>query len=243
MAFPIIALPSVWDIPVAAGVPALLGQSVGNGLSASVSNLLGQTVASIQVQNAAARWGLFNSAGFPVLTAAHVMGIEYESGCQISDAPTENGGFVSYNKVKVPFSSRIIMVCDGSEMGFEGWDETFKSVLSSLTGDSQLTVRKGFFDTLETIVADTNLYTIVTPERSYMNANIVGYRFRRTNEGGITMAVAEIALQEVRQTATLGYSQTTKEPAGAETVQIGNVQAQSLTPDVAKAFQSVTLGG
>jgi len=239
MAFPTIPLPSVWDLPVAAGVPALLGQSTGAGLSASVSTLAGQEISALLVESAAEQWGIFNSSGNRVLTAAHVMGVEYESQYQVSDAPLEDGGFTSYGKVRVPFSSRILMVCDGSEIGFGGLTQSFQSVLSGITGSGPLAVRKDFLSTLDTIVADTNLYTIVTPERSYVNANIVGYRFRRSAEGGITMPAAEIALQEIRRTATTAYH-STRTAAGAGAIQAGTVQPTTATTSVNDAMAGMS---
>lgn len=227
MAFPTIPLPSVWDIPVAAGVPALLGQSIGAGVSASASTLLGQAVSNIQTGLAAQEWGVFSGAD-SVLTAAHVCGIEHEQRYQVSTAPTENGGFVSYNKVKFPHLTRILMVCDGSESG-NIFSLGFKQVLGSIRGSAPLAVRKSFFDTLESLVADTNLYDIHMPERFFQNANIVAYRFRRDEREGVTMPVVEIELQEVRNTAVNAYSDPLTRAVSASTaVQAGEVQVQKL---------------
>lgn len=250
MAFPIIPLPDVWDVPVMVGVPALLGQSIGNGVTASISNLLGQEVTNIQIANAFKDWGIFRS-NEAVLTAAHVLGVEYEMRYQISTAPTEDGNFTSYNKAKFPYLSRILMVCDGSESGsaitggFEnGLTAGFKQILGSITGAAPLQVRKSFFDTLEQIVADTNLYDIHMPERSYTNANIVGYRFRRTERDGVTMPVVEIELQEVRTTATQGYRNTQARTVSAsDPVQAGQVQIQKLpsgAPDLVGLMSGIS---
>ncbi|RUT26835.1 hypothetical protein C0V97_03920 [Asaia sp. W19] len=242
MAFPVIPLPSVWDVPVMAGVPALLGQSIGNGVSASVSNLLGQEVANWQITSAAAQWGVFLN-GTQILTSAHVLGIEHEVAYQVPSGPTENGGFVSYNKVKMPYVSRILLVCDGSESGTT-ISAGLTQVLGAITGSGPAFVRKSFFDTLEQIVADTNLYEIHIPERSYMSANIVGYRFRRTEREGITMPVAEIMLQEIRSGATQGYKNTSAQSVSAAVpVQSGQVQLQSLpsgAPDLAGIMDRIS---
>jgi len=250
MAFPTIPLPDVWDVPIMAGVPALLGQSIGNGVSASVSNLLGQEIANIQISEAFKDWGIFRN-NKAVLTAAHVLGIEHEVAYQVPNGPIESGGFVSYNKVKMPYVSRILLVCDGSESGttisggFEnGLKAGFKQILGSITGAAPLQVRKSFFDTLEQIVADTNLYEIHMPERSYLSANIVGYRFRRTEREGITMPVAEIMLQEIRSSATQGYKNTSAQTVSAAVpVQSGQVQLQSLpsgAPDLAGIMDRIS---
>lgn len=240
MPFPTIPLPSVWDIPVAAGVPALLGQSIGAGVSASASTLLGKAVSTWLNNAASTQWGVY-SGGTQILTAAHVCGIEHEQRYQISTAPTENGGFVSYNKAKFPHLTRILMVCDGSESG-SLFSIGFKQVLGSITGSAPLAVRKSFFDTLESLVADTKLYDIHMPERFYMNANVVAYRFRRDERNGVTMPVVEIELQEVRNTAVNTYSTTeTKTPSASTPVQAGQVQIQKL-PSGAPDLTGITGG-
>lgn len=241
MAFPTIPLPSVWDLPVAVGVPALLGQSIGGGVSASASVILGQTISNIQIGYAAQHWGIF-SGNERILTAAHVCGIEHERRYQNSTAPTENGGFVSYNKVKYPHLTRFLMVCDGSESGSTASPD-FRQVLGSITGAAPLSVRKSFFDTLESLVADTNLYDIYMPERSYSNANIVGFRFRRDEREGVTMPVVEIELQEVRNSAVNAYADPqTRSPSASEPVQAGQVQIQSL-PNGMPDYVGLLTGG
>lgn len=242
MPFPTIPLPSVWDIPVAAGVPALLGQSIGAGVSASASTLLGKAVSNIQTGLAAQEWGIFSGAD-SVLTAAHVCGIEHEQRYQISTAPTENGGFVSYNKAKFPHLTRILMVCDGSESG-SLFSIGFKQVLGSIRGSQPLAVRKSFFDTLESLVADTKLYNIHMPERFYMNANVVAYRFRRDERNGVTMPVVEIELQEVRNTAVNAYSDPLTRAVSASTaVQAGEVQVQKLPSGAPDLTGGLLTGG
>lgn len=242
MAFPTIPLPSVWDIPVAAGVPALLGQSIGAGVSASASTLLGQAVSSWLTGLASTQWGIYKGTT-QILTAAHVCGIEHEQRYQISTAPTENGGFVSYNKVKLPHLTRILMVCDGSETG-SILSGGLKQVLGSITGSAPLTVRKSFFDTLESLVTDRNLYDIHMPEKAYWNANIVAYRFRRDEREGVTMPVVEIELQEVRNTAVTSYANnSSRSVSAAIPVQSGRVDIQQLPSGAPDLTGGLLTGG
>lgn len=228
MSLPTIELPAVWDLPVVAGVPAVLGPISGTGLTASLSSIVGSEIDALLVEQAQAHWGIFTSANKRVLTAGSVVSLDYEAAYQICDAPIEDGAFVSYNKVKVPYTSRIMMVCDGTELGLSSLSATIKDIVGTVTGSSGATIRKDFLATLETICGDLNFYTIVTPEKSYARANIAGYRFRRSVEGGITMPVVEIALQEVRSGATTAYA-TTAQPEGQAAVQQGTVQASEIT--------------
>lgn len=238
MAFENVTMPSIWDIPVAVGVPALLGQSIGAGVDASASTALAGVFQSWTINQSAKKWGIFNSSNRNVLSAAHVHGIEYESSYAVSDAPLEDGGFTSYNKVKAPYNARVTLVCDGSETGSSGILSSLTSLISGLTGSSGTAVRQDFLSTLESVVADTNLYHVVTPERTYINANIVGYRWRRTSENGLTMLVAEVALQEIRKTAALTFT-STAQPQGASTIQGGTVQGATPSTAVQAAVAGV----
>lgn len=226
MSFTPIPLPSVWDVPVAAGVSGILGQSVSGGISSSVSTALGGVVQNWTTSQAATKWGIYDSTNTSIATAAHVLSVDYEVGYAVPNAPLTDGSFASYNKVKRPYNARVTLVCDGKESG----NNSISSMIKSLVGDgvsSDLHVRSDFLNALDRVVQDTNLYSVYTPEKTYLNANIVAYRFRRDVRQGVTMIVVEIMLQEIRTTGTLWYS-TTRESPGAQLVQNGTVQAQAL---------------
>lgn len=242
MALDSVSLPSIWDVPVAVGVPALLGQSIGSGVSATLSSALVGTYEKWLVNSQAKTWGIFDSSNSQILTAAHVMGIDYSLAYAISDAPLEDGAFTSYNKVRAPFQASVSMVCDGTESGTSSILSSIESLVGVSDGTSSgISVRGSFIKTLETIVADTNIYSVVTPEFTFVNANIVGYRFRRQSSSGVTMIICEIALQEVRKTASLYYS-TTQMPQGATAVQNGTVQTTTPTTAVSTAAASTRDG-
>lgn len=217
-----VPLPSAWDVPVATGVPTVAARVI-EGAEAVVSVTAGTLLEDYLVSDAASHWGIFDSAGNRVLTAARVMSLDGQSSYQISDAPMEEGAFASYNKVTAPRAYRVLMVCDGSEAGSGGISDLI-SMYSIGTGD--IYVRKNFLDTLEVLEQDTNLYSVTTPEKVYRNVNIVGSRWSRSSRGGITMPAVEIMLQEVRLTATSSISNA-HEPQGQATQTNGTVQASS----------------
>ncbi|GAB6854465.1 hypothetical protein [Asaia astilbis] len=250
MAFPTVPLPDVWDLPVVSGVPAVLGQSVGNAVSAAASDLLGQAVANIQISAAFKHWGIFDGAD-PVLTAGRVVELGHGAQYQVPTGPAEKGNFVSYNKVKAPGLTTVVMICDGSESGLallEGFSggitSGFQKVLGSITGAGPLQVRKSFFTTLEQVAGDTKLYDVHMPEYTYTNVNIVGYQFRRSEVDGLTMPVVEVQLQEIRNSATLSYRDTaSKSPGASPVVESGQVQIQQLpngAPDLAGIMDGIT---
>ncbi|WP_215762325.1 phage baseplate protein [Acetobacter sp. P1H12_c] len=224
-----VTLPSVWDIPVAAGVPALLGQSVTTGIRAAASVSLGTVLDDLMISQAAGQWGIFTSAGTCVLSAARVMSVSAESSSPIATAPLEDGAFLSYSKVQTPRQHRVLMVCDGSETGLSGTEASLFSGmdLTRLAGVEALYVRKTFFNTLAALEADLSLYAVITPERKYSNVSITGHRWVRDARHGITMPMVEITLQEVRLTGTQTFTQT-QTPQGSRTICTGLVSARSL---------------
>lgn len=223
-----VSLPSVWDIPVAAGVPALLGQSPATGVRAAASVSLGTVLDDLMISQAAGQWGIFNATGTCVLSAARVLSVSAESSSPIATAPLEEGAFLSYSKVQNPRQHRVLMVCDGSETGLSDMGVSLFSGadLTRLAGADALYVRKAFFTTLAALEADLSLYAVVTPERKYRNVSITGHRWVREARRGITMPVVEITLQEVRLTGTQGFTQT-QTPQGSRTVCSGLVSARS----------------
>lgn len=223
-----VTLPSVWTVPVAAGVPLLLGQSVTHGVQAAASVSIGTVLDDLLISQAAGQWGIFNSAGQSVLSAARVLSVAGESEHHIATAPLEDGSFLSYSKVATPRTHRVLMVCDGSETGVasQALSAFLPQAASSLAGAEGLYVRKAFFVTLAALEADLSLYSVITPERKYENVNITGHRWLRDARHGITMPVVEITLQEVRVSATQSFT-TTQQPQGQRMLCGGVVPSQS----------------
>ncbi|MBV1834636.1 hypothetical protein [Novacetimonas pomaceti] len=220
-----VVLPALWDIPVAAGVPALLGQSASAGASAVASTTLGTVLEDYAIAAAASQWGLYDASGNRVLTCAHVRALDFESMSQISDAPQLNGAFVSYDKVRMPRRLMVEMVCDGSDAEGAGLLALPTQVIGSLSGGTAQASRAAFLATLEAMVDDVGLYAVVTPEITCPSVNVIGHRYRReSRDGGVSMLVAQVMVQEVRVAATQQYA-TTRQPQGAASMSLGTVQA------------------
>lgn len=153
-------------------------------------------------------WGIFAQDGTPLLaveamTVDSVAEVDYERGYEVSDYPIEQGGFESYNKVQNPFESQI----------------TF---LSNQT-------RQQLLNVLEPLTQSLQLVTIVMPEISYPQpgsaspgANIVRYKFRRTNRNA-TLIPVDVWCREIRFTASsLTSSSTSAQSAGQSQTTGGN---------------------
>ncbi|MCP1241773.1 hypothetical protein GOB86_10850 [Acetobacter lambici] len=221
-----ISLPAVWDVPVAAGVPVLLGQSVGAGVSASASTTVATMLDSAILAQAERQWGIFTPDNRPVLTSGHVRALGVQSQCRIASAPQEDGSFLSYNKVRMPGLYEVEMLCDGSSMEL-GSASVLGDLLSTfgmpgLSGALQ--TRALFVAALDALVADLGLYHIVMPEAVYTNVNVTGYRIRREVRLGVSMLLAELSVQEVRLGATTTQAGTAT-PQGQVVRNGGHVQA------------------
>lgn len=147
-------------------------------------------------------WGIFDQNGSPVILADSVVALECKQDWMISSAPVEMGGFKTYNKVTTPFDLKITI--NKSGMGAD---------------------RAAFISAIETVCADVNLYSIVTPEKTYLNINFCHYDYRRTAINGNGLLGADMWAQEIRQTAGSMFSlQTPASPDGASPVNGGAVQ-------------------
>lgn len=105
-------------------------------------------------------WGVFLKSKL-VLQPDSIVDFDNRNEWRVSDFPVQAGAFASYNKVTVPFEISVKMTKGGTQAQ-----------------------RSAFLDQLDTIAGDLNLYTILTPERSYLNVNITRYELARRGVGG-----------------------------------------------------------
>ncbi len=159
------------------GAPLLQNPLVGATLS-----LLPSTVASI-FNGLVTQWGVFDSSGNLAITPDTFFGVDAIVPNTLSDAPLEAGSFTTYNKVKVPNRISVRMAAGGS-----------------------VTNRSNFLATLDQMVADTNLYTIVTPEKTWANMNCTTYDLRREASRGAGLVMVNCLFEEVRAIQTMSYS-------------------------------------
>lgn len=189
------------DVPFGIGVPAVLrlpGAALPLPVAALVADVLGVFSAFLAPQ-----WGLFSSdTGGAVLVADSVISVDYRSESRISDYPVEQGGFMSYDKVALPYDARIRFVVDS------------------------LITRSTFLQDVDDLRNSLDLFTVVTPDAIYDNANVVHCDYRReTRNGGASMIVVDVWLEEVRQTGTTQFAKNTAQsPGGATRSDGGTVQ-------------------
>jgi hypothetical protein len=119
------------------------------------------------------------------------LSIDYNNESNVPMFPIEQGAFGSYNKVATPYTATV-RIAKGGKVGILGSDADLK----------------GFLANLETIQGDTNLYSIVTPDATYLNANLRGFTYKREMNNGAAMILATLnfvqimTAQKVTSTAT-----------------------------------------
>jgi hypothetical protein len=118
-------------------------------------------------------WGIYvNDQPAIVCDGAVTTDIHLEA--SISNAPQEGGKLLSYNKVKQPFSTHIMLLKGGD-----------------------IIERDKFISDLIRLKNDLQLLSVVTPDQVYSNCNIVSVSIARNPDRGYLLVAADIGLQEV----------------------------------------------
>lgn len=154
------------------------------------------------------QWDITTSDGGPLLTFTTYLGCEYSSEAKSPDQPVEEGGFFSYNKLNTPYTVNVAL---------------------AVSGDIQKL--QNFLDVLEKLHTGTDLVNVVTPEKTYTSASIVGLNYSRKREDGLGMLTVELKLKEVRQVST---AYTTIQRKSAQHVNRGKQQGKEPSTSAAR---------
>lgn len=204
------------NVPDAPGVPQIPRSSLFPPVAqAGLSTIQAIIYRAFQVSS---QWGIYNKNGKALGDPAQFTGriggaietiglgstlstnaVDYAKDTRVSDFPIERGSFASYNKVETP-ANPIVTLC-----------------LSGGAGD-----RRAFIDEIDKASKSTDLYSVVTPEVTYINYAIERYNYQRRSSRGATLLLIEITLKEIREISTQ-YTQSIKTP-------INNPKNASATP-------------
>lgn len=219
---PLIPFPNIPNVP---GVPAIpRSPNFPPALRASLGVLQGLLWRVLQVQT---RWGIFDSKGRPLGDPSKLSGlvsnaldaagigstlstgsVEYSKETRVSDFPIEQGSFASYNKVETAASPAVTLCLTGSESN-----------------------RRSFLEAIDAACKSTDLYSVVTPEVTYINYSVERYNYQRRSSKGATLLIVEINLKEIRQVSALygmanpGGIDAPKDPGATPQSDSGKVQA------------------
>ena len=223
---PLIPFPNVPKVP---GVPSLPRSAK---FPAAARMVLGLTQGLLwRLFQVDTRWGIFDSKGKALGDPAKFTGfvgslldsaglgstlstggVDYSKETRVSDFPLERGSFASYNKVEQPASPTVTLCLTGSEKN-----------------------RRTFLEAIVKACKSTDLYSVVTPEVTYVNYSVERYSYSRRSSKGATLLIVDIALREIRQVSAQ-YTQSNKgqvdQPKEASaTPQADNGKVQPKTPE------------
>lgn len=198
---------------MADGIPALLNQvaSVSNPVSLVFSDVKG-----VLGLFAGPQWGIFNQDGSIALQPDSIISLDFKREWSIPNYPVEQGAFETYNKVALPSDTNIRMTKGGTDIE-----------------------RQNFLIQVSALAGSLTLYNVAMPEGTLiLNVNIIRFDFRRTSTNGVGLLTVDVALREIRVTATAAFSSTAA-PSGANPANDGSVQPQvPTTSQSAAASQS-----
>jgi len=218
MAMPIIPKSLFPNVPNLPGVPQL---NRANNVINTVMLVARGIAAIIGTGSTQFQWGIYNAANQLAVTPDNIINFDNRNEWDTSDFPVEEGSFASYNKVTLPFENSVRLTKGGS-----------------------LSDRQAMLDQISTIAGDTNLYTIVTPEKSYQNCNILRYEVtRRAQSGAYYLQEVDIYFRQILQVNAQYSTATTstanaQNPAALPTVNQGNVQPQSQVAPLVATYAS-----
>lgn len=221
MPLPILPIPPFPSVPLLPGVPLLARAS---GVGTQVSRVILFTADAINLVKSflPTTWGLYDEEGIPLLIGDNMAAVDFKRDARMADYPIERGGFSSYNKVQTPFDARATFTIGGSDAR-----------------------RALFLTTLDKLVKELTIVSLVTPEVTYASANVVHYDYRRTSKNGASLLTVEVWIMEVRLTAGASFTDAAatdqagapapQTPSGASPASAGTVQATPLSPVQATA--------
>lgn len=183
------------------GIPPLQTNPAG-----VITAVAGPTLSNALDSLKPSKWGFFDSTGkTAVLTPDSVLSFDYRESRNVAHYPLEDGGFESYNKVIEPAEADFKVIKTGTEKA-----------------------KDDFLNTVKSMVADTNKYTLMTPNATYKNFNLTNYGYRRAVKDGAYILIVSLHFVEVlsaKVTKNTPAQSTTATPSATGT---GSASSQSI---------------
>lgn len=209
------------DVPNVLGVPALRRELTAEQTRRLIiSRILSRILLSRFTR--AGVWGLYDKDG-KVSRADSVFSLDFKGASKISEVPLQNGSFAAYNKVQLPNFQLLRLVKTGNDLE-----------------------RNQFLTEIDNAKKSTDLYYIVTPERTYFNISIEDYAYKRTAQDGVSMLIVDITLKQIRQVRPAFSTvklESAKSPTAVSPKASGVVQLQPVPPAKQQSILTSILGG
>jgi hypothetical protein len=162
----------------------------------------------------------------PVVVPDSFLELTYRNEYDVSDFPVQDGAFASYNKVANPFETTVRLSKGGS-----------------------VNARKKFLESIEAIIGTLDLYDVVTPERSYLNVNLIRFELSRRGAGGAYFfSEVDLSFREIRQvssvyTTTAVVTQDAQSASAVSVTNTGSVQPTDVTNKDVTTAATGAVGG
>lgn len=194
----------------ASGAPDLL-----SGPAPAADLQLAKADASdLRLKNARPIWGIFVDSEL-LIEPDSIVALDYHREWTVADFQMEKGAFNTYDKVAKPFDLRLRMTKGGNEL-----------------------TRGAFIKDIETVGESLVLVDVVTPDRTYLGCTIAGIGYQQTAKNGVGVITFDVALRQVRETASSAMSaDVVQDPGSADSENGGTVQPQAPPPAVKVAAQ------
>lgn len=141
------------------------------------------------------------------LTPDSVVEVDVSADSEVMTHPIEEGQFEAYNRVQDPIRIRMLLGCQGQNVG-----------------------RSTFLSTLEGLREGTDLVTIAMPDATYENMALADFGYRKSAERGAVTIWADTTWIEGRSTGVTVSSPGTSQPQGAAPLSVGALQPLTLSP-------------
>ena len=121
-------------------------------------------------------WNLYDADGNVAVPFDVFIACTVKAEAKAAQNPVERGGFADYNKVVSPVQLGVILARTGPSAD-----------LSAL------------LEKLDALVAGTDLVSIITPEKEFLDYSLTSYDYDRKSENGVDRLLVSLVLEEIRQ--------------------------------------------
>lgn len=204
------------DVPNVLGVPALRRELTSRQATRLVISRILSRILLSRFKNRGT-WGLYKADG-TLIQADSVVSLDFKGLSKVSEVPLQNGSFAAYNKVQMPDLESLRLIKTGSDA-----------------------TRGQFLSAIDAAKKSTDLYYIVTPEKTYIDITIEEYDYKRTAQDGVSMLVVDIRFKQIRQVRPAFSTvklEDAKTPTGLTPQSGGVVQALPVPPAAAQSIVS-----
>jgi hypothetical protein len=217
----VIPKPPFPNVPALPGVPNLARYQQQTAKVTGITANISSSLAIVSSLNKPV-WGVFDSSHAQILNPDSVVEISYIADTKVMAFPVQEGTFANYNKVNLPNEVSVRMTVAGS-----------------------VAIRTAFTNQVESIMRSLNLYSVITPERTYLNMNAYSYTWdRKTAKDSrfldITIKFIEVRKVKANVTSSSSLRAITvgecQDAASCSSVNTGNASPSAIASAFAKSI-------